>query len=161
MSDGEQDQLLVSNLIDWIQSVRYVDLECRVLTLQVREEEVEKVVLPSGVHIDAVPRTTCHPRKTYIISGGLGGFGMELGSWLVDRGATKLVVTSRSGVRTGYQCSCIERWRRGGVEVKVSTCNIKCRSETEQLLKEAVAMGEVGGVFHLAMVSVVYVHTRA
>ena len=124
-----------------------------ILSLQVREEESEKVVLPSRVHIDAVPRTTCHPRKTYVISGGLGGFGMELGSWLVDRGATRLVVTSRSGVRTGYQCGCIERWRRGGVQVKVSTCNVKSEDETEELLREAAAMGEVGGVFHLAMVS--------
>ena len=110
-------------------------------------------MLPTRVHIDAIPRTTCHPHKTYIITGGLGGFGLELAGWLVDRGATNLVLTSRSGVRTGYQCLCIEQWRRSGVKVKVSTCNVKCRKETDQLIRDAAAMGPVGGVFHLAMVS--------
>ena len=123
------------------------------LILQLRDEEKEKVVLPSRVHIDAIPRTTCHPRKTYIITGGLGGFGLELASWLVDRGATQLVLTSRSGVRTGYQRWCIEQWKKNGVQVKVSTCNVKCRDETDQLIREAASMGAVGGVFHLAVVN--------
>ena len=121
--------------------------------LQVRDEEKENIVLPSQVHIDAIPRTTCHPHKSYIITGGLGGFGLELASWLVDRGATRLVLTSRSGVRTGYQCWCIEQWKKNGVQVKVSTCNVKCRDETDQLIREATSMGAVGGVFHLAVVS--------
>ena len=123
------------------------------LILQVRDEEKENIALPSRVHIDAIPRTTCYPRKTYIITGGLGGFGLELANWLVDRGATRLVLTSRSGVRTGYQRWCIEQWKNNGVQVKVSTCNVKCRDETDQLIKEAASMGAVGGVFHLAVVS--------
>lgn len=33
--------------------------------------------------------------RTYVISGGLGGFGLALAVWLVGRGATKLVLTSK------------------------------------------------------------------
>ncbi len=33
--------------------------------------------------------------RTYIISGGVGGFGLALAVWLVGRGATKLVLTSK------------------------------------------------------------------
>jgi len=51
----------------------------------------------------ALPRSACDPNKCYIITGGLGGFGLELSQWLVDRGARCLVLTSRSGIRTGYQ----------------------------------------------------------
>lgn len=51
----------------------------------------------------ALPRAACDPSKCYIITGGLGGFGLELAQWLVDRGARSLILTSRSGVRTGYQ----------------------------------------------------------
>lgn len=43
------------------------------------------------------------------VAGGLGGFGLELANWLVSRGASRLLLNSRSGVRTGYQAWCIRR----------------------------------------------------
>lgn len=70
--------------------------------LQVREEEQETVVRgPKPSPMPAVSRTFCPAHKSYIITGGLGGFGLELAQWLVQRGAQKLVLTSRSGIRTG------------------------------------------------------------
>uniref|UniRef100_A0A8C2UFP2 Fatty acid synthase n=1 Tax=Coturnix japonica TaxID=93934 RepID=A0A8C2UFP2_COTJA len=55
------------------------------------------------VKLSAISRTSCPPTKSYIITGGLGGFGLELAQWLIERGAQKLVLTSRSGIRTGEQ----------------------------------------------------------
>ena len=58
---------------------------------------------PSGIleATQAVSRYTCSPQKSYLIVGGLGGFGLELAQWLANRGCTKLVLTSRSGVTNG------------------------------------------------------------
>lgn len=53
--------------------------------------------------ISAIAKTFCPAHKSYIITGGLGGFGLELARWLVLRGAQRLVLTSRSGIRTGKQ----------------------------------------------------------
>lgn len=53
--------------------------------------------------ISAMSKTFCPAHKSYIITGGLGGFGLELARWLMLRGAQRLVLTSRSGVRTGKQ----------------------------------------------------------
>ena len=106
----------------------------------------------SRVLVDAIPRVACHPDKVYILSGGLGGFGLELSHWLVSRGARKLLLTSRSGVRTGYQARCIKQWRDAGIDVKVTTLNVRNFKETKMLVEEAGKMGPVGGVFHLAMV---------
>ena len=50
---------------------------------------------------DALPKTYCHPNKSYVITGGLGGFGLQLTQWLIDRGARTVILTSRSGVKTG------------------------------------------------------------
>ena len=50
---------------------------------------------------ESLPRYFCHPDKSYLIIGGLGGFGLELAQWLASRGATKLILTSRSGVTSG------------------------------------------------------------
>ncbi len=36
--------------------------------------------------------------RVYIITGGVGGFGLALAVWLAGRGATKLVLTSKRWV---------------------------------------------------------------
>lgn len=53
--------------------------------------------------VPAVPRMTAHSNKVYVITGGMGGLGLELAGWLISRGAKKLVLTSRRGITTGYQ----------------------------------------------------------
>lgn len=89
-------------------------------------------------------------------AGGLGGFGLELANWLINRGARKVVVTSRSGLRTGYQSLCVRRWREAKVQVLVSTADATSTAGAEQLVKEAARLGPVGGIFNLAVVSSLY-----
>ncbi|KAF6037822.1 FASN [Bugula neritina] len=48
---------------------------------------------------NAVSQYYFSPHKSYLITGGLGGFGLELAQWLVSRGAKYLILTSRSGVK--------------------------------------------------------------
>ncbi|MCQ7632684.1 SDR family NAD(P)-dependent oxidoreductase, partial [Salmonella enterica] len=102
--------------------------------------------------ISAISKTFCPAHKSYIITGGLGGFGLELARWLVLRGAQRLVLTSRSGVRTGYQAKQVREWRRQGVQVLVSTSNAGSLDGARALVAEASRLGPVGGVFNLAMV---------
>uniref|UniRef100_A0A915JP64 Fatty acid synthase n=1 Tax=Romanomermis culicivorax TaxID=13658 RepID=A0A915JP64_ROMCU len=115
--------------------------------LQVRPSE-EKISL----QVKAVRRTLCNPRHSFIITGGLGGFGLELAQWLIKRGARKLVLTSRSGIKTGYQNRCCSAWKKSGVEILISKADISKPSGCEQLIKEAQHMGPLAGLFHLAMV---------
>ena len=77
---------------------------------------------------------------------------MELAQWLIQRGAKYLVLTSRSGVRNGYQRRCIEIWRRKGIEVCVSTGDIARLQNAISVIKQAQELAPVGGIFHLAMV---------
>ena len=53
---------------------------------QVRAPEKALVTIPTECKVQAVARNACHPDRVYIITGGLGGFGLELANWLVDRG---------------------------------------------------------------------------
>lgn len=76
-------------------------LYCRSIP-QVRSEEKSSAVsAASPLSIPAICRTFCPASLSYIITGGLGGFGLELAHWLTERGARKLVLTSRSGIRNG------------------------------------------------------------
>lgn len=43
------------------------------------------------------------PHMSYVIPGGLGGFGMELADWMALRGARKLVLSSSRGISKDYQ----------------------------------------------------------
>ena len=107
---------------------------------------------PLPTTVSALGRTTCHPLKCYIITGGLGGFGLELAHWLIQRGARNLVLTSRSGIRTGYQSRCVRLWRESGVKVVISTSDVSTLEGATELIKESKSLGPIGGIFHLAMV---------
>uniref|UniRef100_A0A8C3WD43 Fatty acid synthase n=1 Tax=Catagonus wagneri TaxID=51154 RepID=A0A8C3WD43_9CETA len=121
--------------------------------IQVREEEQGAAPqVPKPVAVTAASKTFCPAHKSYVITGGLGGFGLQLAHWLTLRGAQKLVLTSRSGVRTGYQARQVREWRRQGVQVLVSTSNASSLDGARSLITEATQLGPVGGVFNLAMV---------
>ncbi|KFQ45994.1 Fatty acid synthase [Nestor notabilis] len=121
--------------------------------IKVQEEELESPLRRSDpVKISAISRTSCPPTKSYIITGGLGGFGLELAQWLVERGAQKLILTSRSGIRTGYQADRVRQWKALGVQVLVSTSDIATLEGTQLLIEEALQLGPVGGIFNLAVV---------
>jgi fatty acid synthase len=93
-------------------------------------------------------------------TGGLGGFGLELADWFVSRGARKLVLTSRTGIRTGYQSLRVRIWRSYGTRVVISLADITTESGVKALLSEANKLGQVDAIFNLAVVSVKLVHNH-
>ncbi|GJQ79757.1 hypothetical protein Trydic_g23234 [Trypoxylus dichotomus] len=116
--------------------------------IKIRDEEDQKVCYVPKTLFKALPRSEC----SYLICGGLGGFGMELADWLVLRGAKKLVLTSRSGLSNGYQKFRIRMWKNYGVTVVASTTDASTESGCGKLLKIASEMGPVDGIFNLAVV---------
>ncbi|KAM4824750.1 fatty acid synthase [Urocitellus parryii] len=121
--------------------------------VQVHEEDQEPVLQrPQPTLMAAVSKTFCPAHKSYVIAGGLGGFGLELAQWLVTRGARKLVLTSRSGIRTGFQAKRVSEWRRQGIQVLVSSSDASSLEGARALVTEAAQLGPIGGVFNLAMV---------
>ncbi|XP_065591318.1 fatty acid synthase [Cyrtonyx montezumae] len=120
--------------------------------IKIQEEEKQYPLRSEPVKLSAISRTSCPPAKSYIITGGLGGFGLELAQWLIERGARKLILTSRSGIRTGYQAKCVREWKALGIQVLVSTSDVGTLEGTQLLIEEALQLGPVGGIFNLAVV---------
>lgn len=83
----------------------------------------------------------------------MGGIGMELAGWLVDRGARKLILTSRRGVKTGYQRFYVRKWQSRNVNVTISCGDISDKVYVKQLLEFANSIGPVAAIFNLATVS--------
>ncbi|KAL1517282.1 hypothetical protein ABEB36_001067 [Hypothenemus hampei] len=120
--------------------------------LKIRDEESRRTQRPPFKTVAAIPRTYMDSEKSYILVGGLGGFGLELADWLIRRGAKNIVLTSRSGIKTGYQSLCIRRWRENCVKVLVSTADATTEKGAKRLLEESNELGPVGGIFNLAVV---------
>lgn len=122
------------------------------VVIKVRSEESEKLCPASDVTIPAVSRTSCDPSKTSVIVGGLGGFGLELGQWLIERGLKKLVLSSRSGITTAYQKRKVQYWQSIGVTVEISRADVRNLEGAKALIQDAEKLGPVGSLFNLAMV---------
>ncbi|XP_029159596.1 fatty acid synthase-like [Nylanderia fulva] len=101
----------------------------------------------------AQPRYYCSEHKSYIVLGGLGGFGLELIDWLITRGARNLVLTSRTGIKNGYQRSRVKLWQSQGVNIQIMTAvDTSKYEECKSLLKFAEKQGPVDAIFNLAVV---------
>ncbi|GFW30822.1 fatty acid synthase [Trichonephila clavipes] len=118
---------------------------------KIRSEEPQINAAPTPVRVLASPHTLFNPEQSYVIIGGLGGFGLELSQWMVERGAQHILLTSRSGIRTGYQKLCMNRWKKQGVNIIVSTENTVNMNEAKLLLQKATSIKPVGGIFNLAL----------
>jgi fatty acid synthase len=83
----------------------------------------------------------------------LGGFGLELADWLVLRGARRLVLTSRYGLKSGYQSARVRTWRSYGATIVISVADITTRDGVAMLLSDANSLGPVDAIFNLAVVT--------
>jgi fatty acid synthase len=90
----------------------------------------------------------------HIITGGLGGFGLELAGWLLMQGAASVVLTSRSGIRTAWQLFRVNALlaKFGDHSVEVSKLDVTDPDQARILLAQTYKAGKVQGVWHSAVV---------
>ncbi|TMH13690.1 MAG: SDR family NAD(P)-dependent oxidoreductase, partial [Betaproteobacteria bacterium] len=93
------------------------------------------------------------PDSTYLITGGLTGFGWATTEWIVGQGARTLVLVSRTASPSPSVAATVEEWRRQGIEVRVVRCDVADPASVHALFKSlAEDLPPVRGVFHSAMV---------
>ncbi|MEU9609265.1 type I polyketide synthase [Streptomyces sp. NPDC048057] len=87
---------------------------------------------------------------TYVITGGLGGIGVELATWLVERGAGDLVLLGRSPL--GGRGHVLGALARGGARVTYHSVDVADEAAVRGVLRELAEAGRppVRGVLHAA-----------
>ena len=98
-----------------------------------------------------------NPEASYLLTGGLGGLGKALATWMVERGARSLVFLSRSaGESDGDKIFFTELETLG-----CSVAAIPGKAQDMGDVKRATALAEkpIRGVIHLAMVLRVWIPT--
>jgi acyl transferase domain-containing protein/NADPH:quinone reductase-like Zn-dependent oxidoreductase/acyl carrier protein/NADP-dependent 3-hydroxy acid dehydrogenase YdfG len=61
---------------------------------------------------------------TYLVAGGLTGFGLRTAQWLVERGASHLALLGRRGPDTPEAGPLLQSWRSAGVAVHAIACDV-------------------------------------
>jgi hypothetical protein len=93
------------------------------------------------------------PKATYVISGGVSGFGLVMAVWLARRGARKLLLLSRSGKpKTTQETAMLERMHRAGVQVETPKVDITDASSVIHAASAMLHSGRLGGVMHTVTV---------
>jgi NADPH:quinone reductase-like Zn-dependent oxidoreductase/acyl carrier protein len=90
---------------------------------------------------------------TYLVTGGLSGFGATTAEWLAAKGARHLVLLSRQGAASEEGRALVERLTRAGVETRAYACDVTDDAALGTVFAEIQAqMPPLRGVVHAAMV---------
>jgi NADPH:quinone reductase-like Zn-dependent oxidoreductase/acyl carrier protein len=88
---------------------------------------------------------------TYLITGGLGGLGLALAAWMVDRGCRHLALLSRHGAQSPAQHAALAALQEAGAEVEVITADVAQRAEVAAALAALRArLPALRGIVHAA-----------
>ena len=143
--------------------VRLLDLESETPVERVAEEllfpDREKEVAYRG-EVRRVPRLVrlppaapATPRlrgdRSYLVTGGLGGIGLQVAGWLADRGAGAVVLNGRRAPDSAAEKR-IAALRARGVEMRVAVADVADRAAVDRMLAEIAdaELPPLGGVFH-------------
>jgi acyl transferase domain-containing protein/acyl carrier protein len=89
----------------------------------------------------------------YLVTGGLGGFGLEVARWLARHGAGQLVLMSRSGAATDEAKAAVAELEADGTKVAIVAGDVTEPADVERAVAAAGATGRrLRGVVHAAMV---------
>lgn len=95
----------------------------------------------------------CDSKGSFLISGGLSGFGLKSACWLVEKGAKSLVLISRSGKVDEKSKLTIESLQSQGVEVFIRACDVTDKKALTNLVSEIEHdIAPLKGLIHAAMV---------
>ncbi len=87
---------------------------------------------------------------SYVITGGLGGFGLETARWLAEHGAGTLVLVSRRETISPEVDLAIERVRAQGARVLLAKADVGVSGDLRRALSSLPNLPPVRGVFHAA-----------
>ena len=87
---------------------------------------------------------------TYLMTGGLGALGLQVASWMVERGARHLVLAGRSGASDAASAA-IRAMQEQGARIEIVRMDVTCEGEVTRALEGIrLTMPPLRGVIHAA-----------
>ena len=98
----------------------------------------------------ARPVTSIRSDAAYLVTGGLGSFGLATARWLAAKGAGTIVLAGRRGAASANQQAAVEAVRASGADVRVEQVDVADRASVDALLARLSDGPPLRGVFHAA-----------
>lgn len=96
---------------------------------------------------------TLAPDRSWLVTGGLDGFGLRTAQWLVEKGVRNLALISRRGSATPEAQAAVSALQQQGVTVHAAACDVTDRAALATLLQELQQqLPPLAGVVHAATV---------
>jgi phthiocerol/phenolphthiocerol synthesis type-I polyketide synthase C len=109
--------------------------------------------IPCGAPVRATAPAPVSTEGTYLVTGGLSGFGLETARWLVSQGARSLALLGRRGAVEKPAVEFINFCREQGITILADPCDVtKEGSLSATLDKIRREMPPLRGVYHAATV---------
>lgn len=90
---------------------------------------------------------------SYLVTGGLGGFGLRTAQWLIDKGARHLVLLGRRGPASEEAQPQLALWHAQGIDVQAVACDITDREQLRGVFDRiAASPWPLRGLVHAATV---------
>lgn len=94
-----------------------------------------------------------HKQATWLVTGGLSGFGLDSARWLAARGVGNLVLVGRRGMDTPGAAEIVNEFSAQGVNVLALACDIADGKAVNELIERVQeTMPPLKGVLHAAAV---------
>ncbi|CAG0896286.1 unnamed protein product [Cyprideis torosa] len=111
----------------------------------------ESVVPQQGTQAPAELKLSA--AASYLVTGGLSGFGLKTAQWLAEKGARTLVLLGRSGAASAEAKQAVTELEAQGIRVAVYACDVADEAAIQQTFAEIQAtLPPLQGVVHAAMV---------
>lgn len=139
------------------------DIESSFRHLQ-KGDHIGKAVVKLPQDLSDIPSTpsakefSLDANASYLLTGGLGGLGRSVASWMVERGARHLVFLSRSAGKSEVDRSYFAELESMGCSVTAVPGKAEDLAAVQQA-KQSQAL-PIKGIVHLAMVLRVIWHAR-
>lgn len=108
-------------------------------------QHIGKIVLAPAL----APQPAIRSDGSYLVTGGLGGIGLQTAEWLVANGATRLTIAGRSAPGENARAT-IERLEQAGARVRVALLDISDRDAMRDLLADVIREAPLRGIVHAA-----------
>lgn len=90
------------------------------------------------------------PMASYLVTGGLGGLGLQVAQWLVDQGVRHLVLAGRRGVMTPPTQAAIQALEDAGAQVVVVQADVAELADARRLIIACQTVAPLRGLIHAA-----------
>ena len=123
-----------------------------------QSRQIGKVIVRLPEQLPVAVKTTTqaltlNDQATYIVTGGLSGFGLTTAKWLASKGAKHLTLLGRKGAVTTDSIEAITELEATGVTVSAPPCDVTKPDQVSAVFANIAESGmKVAGLIHAATV---------